>query len=133
MKKEKQNKGRNSIKTPSYFVKRLRDSNFIVWKIFDNYGIHDPRCWTVLVDPNGASVFITCYENKEFKGDVMFELNDGGQKFPKNFSIKTESLEVIITHLINAGVSNNSDDSPFRKDKYLHNGEKKSEQEKQVA
>ena len=40
-----------------------------------------------------------------------------GQKFAKNLSIKTESLEVIITHLINAGVRNNSINSPYHKDK----------------
>jgi hypothetical protein len=62
--------------------------------------------------------------NKEFKGDVMFEINDGGQKFPKNFSIKTESLEVIITHLLNAGVRNNAPNSPYWKDKYSDNGER---------
>ncbi len=124
MKKENKNKTKNSIKTPSYFIKRLKDSGFIVWKLFDNYGIQDPRCWTLLIDPKGSSVFITCYLNKEFKGDVMFELNDGGQKFPKNFSIKTESLEVIITHLLNAGVRNNALNSPYWKDKYSNNGER---------
>lgn len=124
MKNENKNKTKNSIKTPSYFIKRLKDSGFIVWKLFDTYGIQDPRCWTLLIDPKGSSVFITCYLNKEFKGDVMFELNDGGQKFPKNFSIKTESLEVIITHLLNAGVRNNASNSPYWKDKYSNNGER---------
>jgi hypothetical protein len=117
MKSTKRNKIKNSIKNQSYFIKRLKDSGFIVWKIFDKYGIHDPRCWTVLVDPASSSVFITCYLNKEFMGDVMFELNDGGQKIPKNFSIKTESLEVIITHLLNSGANNNTINSPFHKDK----------------
>jgi hypothetical protein len=117
MKNDTRHKTRNSIKTPSYFIKRLKDSGFIVWKMFDDYGIHDPRCWSVLVDPKGASLWITCYVNKEFMGDMMFELNDGGQKFAKNLSIKTESLEVIITHLINAGVRNNSINSPYHRDK----------------
>ena len=118
---------KNSIKTPSYFVKRLRDSGFIVWKVFNGYGKQDPRRWTVLVDPSGSSVFITCYTNKDFYGDIMFELNDGGQKFLKNFSLKTESLEVIITHLLNAGVINNAENNPFYKDKYSH-GEQRQEQ-----
>jgi len=120
-------KSKNSIKTPSYFIKRLKDSGFIVWKMFDDYGEHDPRCWTVLVDPHGSSVFITCFLNKDFYGDVMFELNDGGQKFLKNFSIKTESLEVIITHLINAGVKNDATNSPYRKDKYSYHEPRKKE------
>lgn len=132
MRNENKNKTKNSIKTPSYFIKRLKDSGFIVWKMFDDYGIQDPRCWTVLIDPKGSSVFITCYVNKEFKGDVMFELNDGGQKFPKNFSIKTESLEVIITHLVNAGVRNDATHSPYHKDKYLNHG-KRSEQKEEKS
>lgn len=119
---------KNSIKTPSYFIKRLRDSGFIVWKVFNGYGQQDPRRWTVLVDPSGSSVYITCYTNKDFYGDIMFELNDGGQKFLKNFSLKTESLEVIITSLLNAGVNNNSKNNPFYKDKYLH-GEQRQKQE----
>jgi hypothetical protein len=128
----KNKKSRNSIKTPSYFVKRLRDSGFIVWKIFGDYGEHDPRCWTLLVDPSGSSVFITCYENKDFFGDIMFEINDGGNKFLKNFSIKTESLEVIITHLLNAGVNNSAKESPYNKDKYSDGkeGQRKEENPK---
>lgn len=121
---------KNSIKTPSYFIKRLRDSGFIVWKVFNGYGKQDPRRWTVLVDPSGASVFITCYTNKDFFGDVMFEINDGGQRFLKNFSIKTESLEVIITHLLSAGVNNNPNNSPYCKDKYLHDGRERQRKEK---
>jgi hypothetical protein len=126
----KNNKTKNSLKTQSYFIKRLKDSGFIVWKLFDNYGIQDPRCWTVLVDPGGSSVIITCYVNKEFNGDLMFELNDGGQKFHKNFSIKTESLEVIITHLVNIGVNNDSHSSPYHKDKYINNGKRREQEEK---
>jgi len=129
--KNNKTKNKNSIKTQSYFIKRLKDSGFIVWKLFDNYGIQDPRCWTVLVDPNGSSVFITCYLNTEFNGDVMFELNDGGQKFSKNISLKTESLEVVITHLVNAGVNNNAYSSPYHRDKYINNGQRR-EQTKEV-
>ena len=128
----KTKKNKNSLKTPSYFIKRLKDSGFIVWKMFSEYGEHDPRCWTILVDPSGASVFITCYENKDFFGDVMFEINDGGKKFVKNFSIKTESLEVIVTHLLSAGVSNNANTSPYSKAKY-DNGEQGQQRQKETS
>ena len=107
------NTPKNKIKTPSYFVKRLRDNGFIVLKIFSGFGIHDPRRWVVLVDPGGANCFITCYSNKDFKGDIMFELNDGGSRFVRNYSIKTDSIEVIIKYLISRGVSNNSKHSPY--------------------
>jgi hypothetical protein len=91
---------KNKITTLSYFVKRLKDSNFEVWKLYNNYDLSDPRKWTVVVDPGNTSVFVTCYENKDFKGERMFEFNDGGRFFPKNFSMKTTSMEIIITTLI---------------------------------
>lgn len=117
-------KPKNSIKTPSYFCKRLRDNGYIVLKIFQGFTEGDPRRWVVLVDPGGASIFITCYTNKEFAGDVMFELNDGGIRFPKNMSIKTDSIEVIVTHLIQKGINNNSSSSPYYSlPKYLGNVE----------
>jgi len=128
----KTKKNKNSLKTPSYFIKRLKDSGFIVWKMFSEYGEHDPRRWTILVDPSGSSVFITCYENKDFFGDVLFEINDGGKKFVKNFSIKTESLEVIVTHLLSAGVSNNANTSPYSKAKY-DNGEQGQQRQKETS
>jgi len=95
---------KNKITTQSYFIKRLKDNKFITYKIFDKYTQADTRRWTLLVDPGGASVYITCYENKDFRGDVMFEFSDGGQLFPKNYSLKTNSMEVIITALLERGV-----------------------------
>lgn len=125
------NKPKNSITTYSYFCKRLKDNDFIVLKIFNDYGTHDPRRWTLVVDPGKSSVFITCYSNKVFGGETLFELYDGGQRFPKNFSLKTESIEVIISFLIRHGVSNDSKTSPYyAKPKYPFNekGPKKQAQ-----
>ena len=96
---------KNKITTPGYFIKRLKDNQFNTFKIFKNYSESDSRRWTVLIDPGNTSVYITCYENIAFKGDIMFEFNDGGRLFPKNFSIKTNSIEVIVTKLLEAGVS----------------------------
>jgi len=56
------------------------------------------------VDPGNASVFITCYENRDFQGERMFEFHDGGRLFPKNYSLKTASMEVVVTNLIEHGV-----------------------------
>lgn len=94
----------NKIKTPGYFIKRLRDSGFAVLRMFQSYGDHDPRRWTVLIDPSNSSIFVTCYSNKNQIDEVMFEFNDGGNLFPKNFSIHTQSIEVIVQHLIDRGV-----------------------------
>lgn len=96
---------KNKITTLSYFTKRLKDSGFVTWKLVNNYAESDPRKWTILVDPGNTSVFITCYVNKDFKSDKMFEFNDGGRLFPRNFSLKTDSMEVVVTKLIEKGVS----------------------------
>ncbi len=99
---------RNKLKTPSYFVKRLRDNGFIVLKLFAVYSKSDPRRWTVMVNPSERSVLITCYNNKNSFGDVSFELNDGGVNIPKNMFINTSSIEVIVDYLITHGVGNNA-------------------------
>lgn len=96
---------KNKISTPGYFIKRLKDNNFNTFKIFKNYADSDPRRWTILIDPGRASVYVTCYENSDFQNDVMFEFNDGGRLFPKNFSLKTTSIEVVVTKLLEAGVN----------------------------
>lgn len=99
---------KNKLKTPSYFIKRLRDNGFIVIRLFSVYSKEDPRQWTIMVNPSEASVLITCYVNKENLNEVLFELNDGGKRISKNFFIKTDSIEVIIDFLIHHGVSNNT-------------------------
>lgn len=96
---------KNKITTLSYFVKRLKDSQFVTWKICSIYADSDPRKWTILVDPGNISLYITCYENKDFKGEKMFEFNDGGRLFPRNYSLKTASMEVIITTLLEKGIT----------------------------
>jgi hypothetical protein len=106
---------KNNIKTQSYFIKRLRDSGFIVIKVYDTYGEHDPRKWTIMIDPEGASVMITCYENKEFRGDVVFEFNDGGCKFPKNYNLKTRSMEIVMTTLIEKLIPQKNEGCSFEK------------------
>ena len=74
----------NKIKTPGYFIKRLRDNKYGVLRVFQQYGLHDCRRWTILVDPGGSSIFVTCYNNKNFNDEIMFEFNDGNNFFPKN-------------------------------------------------
>jgi len=105
-------------------MKRLRDNGFIVLRIFNGYGDHDPRRWTILVDPGGSSVFVTCFQNKDFLNEIMFELNDGGIQIVKNYSIRTDSIEVIIRYLLERGVNNKSQQSPYyvKRPKYI--GEK---------
>ena len=105
----------NKIKTAGYFIKRLRDSGFVVFKIFNAFSQTDPRRWTVLVDPGVSSVYITCYSNKNEVGEVLFEVDDGGQRFPKGAYFKTESIESIVSYLIENGVNNDPANNPFAK------------------
>jgi hypothetical protein len=99
----------NKITTQSYFIKRLKDSGYVVYKIFDEYGEADPRNWTVMIDPGYASIFCTCYVNhKDFFGETFFEIYDGGQYFPEKFKLKTDSIEVIISYLVKFGINNKS-------------------------
>ena len=103
---------KNKLQTAGYFIKRLKDNDFVTLRIFDKYSNTDPRKWTVLVDPGGASVFITCFENTPFKGEYLFSFNDGNQNFSNNFSLKTYSIEVIVQKLLKSGVRQ-KDESDF--------------------
>jgi|TARA_R110000824_G_scaffold14684_1_gene62334 hypothetical protein len=95
---------KNKLKTAGYFIKRLKDNNFVTLRIFDKYSEADPRRWTVLVDPGGTSVFVTCFENTPFKGEYLFNFNDGNQNFNGNVSLKTFSIEVVVQKLLKSGV-----------------------------
>jgi len=101
---------KNKLKTAGYFIKRLKDNGFVTLRIFDKYTEADPRKWTVLVDPSGASVFITCFENTPFKGEYLFNFDDGNQNFKGNFSLRTDSIEVVVQRLLsnNVGQKTNS-------------------------
>ena len=108
-------KVKNKIKTPGYFIKRLKDNGFVVLKMFNAYSQADPRRWTVLVDPGFHSVYITCFTNKDEKDQVLFEFDDGGNNFKKGFYIKTDSIESIVNNLIEKGINNNPKLNPFAK------------------
>ena len=101
---------KNKITTQGYFIKRLKDNGYVVWKIMDKYD-HDTdyRKWTVMLNPSQESVLITCLINREGLNELpCFDFNDGGRLFQKNYSIKTESMEVIMNHLIEHHVSGDS-------------------------
>ena len=98
---------KNKLKTAGYFIKRLRDNGFVVLKIFAFYAQADPRRWTILINPGGQSVFITCYVTSDGTGEYLFEISDGGQRIPKNYHLKTDSIQVVIGFLLSHGVSNN--------------------------
>jgi hypothetical protein len=76
--------------------------------------MEDPRKWTVMINPSIESVFITCIVNREQLGDIPeFEVNDGGLRFQKNLTLKTNSMEVLINLLSKKGIV--ADDSLYAK------------------
>lgn len=105
----------NNIATAGYFIKRLRDNGYITIRLFSEYSMADPRKWSVVVDPGGQSLVITCYQNKEFKGDMYFEFNDGGNKFPNNYKLKTQSMEIVIMTLVEKDIPKKEDGGVFEK------------------
>lgn len=107
----------NKIDTPGYLLKRLRQSGFIAIRLFNKFSDSDPRRWTIMIDPAGASIFVTCYENYPDVEDISFEFNDGGQNWPKNFFLKTKSVEVILYQLIEKGIASYNKDNPFFQEK----------------
>lgn len=85
----------NKLYTKSYFIKRLIEKHFFVTKIVEQYTKNDTRYWTILVNPDRAAIFITCFKER---GKVFFRLfgpND------VNMIIETESMDVIISTLYN--------------------------------
>jgi hypothetical protein len=97
---------KNKITTVGYFIKRLRDCGYVTDKVFTDYASHDPRSWTVVVDPKFSSVFITCFNNHNSLGEEYFEINDGGQYIPERFKLKTSSIETIIDYLVKFNINN---------------------------
>ena len=87
----------------------MKDNGYVIWKIFNKYGEHDPRIWTVLLNPGEESVYITCYVNTESRGDIpVFEIQDSSSIYRNYAKIQTRSIEVIINTLLNRGVEPNS-------------------------
>lgn len=100
----------NKITTLGYFLKRLRDSGYYAHKLFTEYSDADPRVWTIVIDPKGASIFCTCYLNDPYVGESSIELYDGGQYIPGRLKVKTDSAEVIISYLVKFGINNKAAD-----------------------
>lgn len=97
----------NKITTYGYFKKRLRDSGYLVDELYRRYSKSDPRAWSVIIDPGGASVFCTCYRNESEMDDNYFEIYDGGQFIGSGrVKIKTSSIEVFISYLVKYNINN---------------------------
>jgi len=102
-------KNMNKLTTLGYFIKRLRDSGYMVERLYTNYAVTDPRAWSVVIDPGCASLFCTCYQNDPELNTSYLEIYDGGQYIkPGRLKIETNSIEVFITYLVKYGINNKS-------------------------
>ena len=108
------NNQKNKLKTAGYFIKRLKDAGYVTLRMFDKYGENDSRKWTVLVDPSGSSVYITCFEDRPFKDEYLFSFEDGNQRFSRGYVLKTSSIEVVVQRLVDHDVAR-VEDSKFLK------------------
>lgn len=98
----------NKLTTLGYTLKRLRDSGYVVIKLFSDYSESDPRSWTLMIEPGTASIYCTCYINDPYIGDSYFELYDGHQYIPGRLKLKTSSIEVLVEQLIRLNVVSTS-------------------------
>ncbi len=96
----------NKVTTLGYTLRRLRDSGYYTHKLFCEYGEADPRLWTIVIDPGGASVLCTCYINDPFIGESYLEIYDGGQYIPGRLKLKTSSFEVLAETLEQYKITN---------------------------
>jgi hypothetical protein len=105
---------KNRLSTQGYFIKRLKDCGYIVWRIFDKYSIADNRKWTLLINPGEESVFITCRVNVgERASTPHFDIYDSRQHV-KMRTIVTDSMEVLVNNLVRENVT--PDSVEFKKD-----------------
>lgn len=105
---------KNKISRLSYFVKRLKDNGYVVWKMFDGYAVHDSRKWTILVNPGHHSLYITCKVNVDgLKSSPHFEFWSD-YKLKPYATIATDSIEVIVNHLLSNNIT--PDSEHFKKD-----------------
>ena len=98
----------NKLTTLGYFLKRLRDSGYYAFKLFDEYREGDCRLWTIMIDPKVSAIICTAYSGDPQFGDQepYLELSDGGQFLPSRLKIKTLSFEVLVEHLVKYGINN---------------------------
>ena len=109
---------KNSITTQGYFIKRLRDSGFYVIRLYNKYSEDDYRKWTVVVNPKIDSLFITCCDTEEWPYKGLYELHDSGLKVPRGYHINTDSIEVVIKHMLDFNIKQielNNDDGRQKK------------------
>ena len=90
---------KNKLYTLGYFRKRLKDAGIESRILVNIYPETDNRKWTICIYKD-LNVFCTCMKPVKQELGNEFFFSDLGQKIKQlNFSIKTDSLNVIIDYL----------------------------------
>lgn len=101
----------NRLTKQSYFIKRLRDSGYVVDRLVNKFSETDPRIWMILINARTDNIVCTCYSHHgecdgiDPKSQNYFEIFDGGQFVPGRVKIDTNSIEVFIERLYRYGIS----------------------------
>jgi len=100
---------KNKLTTLGYFIKRMRDCGYIVWRLYKNFGVTDTRKWVVVLNPGRESAFIVCNVNKGDTVEPSFTIHKDGLYLSSDTEIRTKSVEIIVNHLVRLGITPDSD------------------------
>ncbi len=100
---------KNKLTTLGYFTKRLRDSGYIVWKLYKKFGVTDTRKWAVVLNPGRESAFIVCHVNKGEEVEPAFNIYKDGLYLQRDTEIRTKSIETLVNHLVRLGITPDSE------------------------
>lgn len=87
----------NKLYTLGYFKYRLKEAGLVCKDLIREFEEQDKRYWMISISPKNYNVICTCYRSGE---DTEFILTDGKQYIIPDLIIKTSSMEVIISEII---------------------------------
>jgi len=90
---------KNKVTTQGYFIRSLRNAGYNTSRVYDRYSPEDIRKWTIVINANTDSIFITCVDKGEWPWRGLFHIDDASNIFPQGLYINTDSTDVILKHL----------------------------------
>ena len=94
-------------------IKSFKTEMIRFMNVCPDYNSRDARVWTILIDGGRDNIFLTYYKNfknvdekYEEESNDYFELYDGGQYVkPLRLRLQTSSVEIIVEHLTEMGIT----------------------------
>jgi len=88
---------KNNLYTKSYFIKRLIESKYFVYRVIDKFPDRDIRYWTVYVrDVDSNTVLISCVKPED--ASFYFRINGPNDS---NIVLETLSMNVVVETIEN--------------------------------